>query len=141
MKTLILAALAVVATVAPLHAKKVKPQAFTVAHVTIASPNGQIPGGAAVFKEGSTVMLTITKKKLTGPKKISLPIKTKSITSDYYIKTTGTSKSISANVQKNTSTQKPINVDLSFTGPVKIFGNITSAGLVTYTLVPKKSKK
>lgn len=141
MKTFMLTALAVVATMAPLHAKKVKSQAFTVKEVTIVSVNGKIPTGAATFSKGATVVLKISPKKLTGPKKISLPIESSDITSDFYRKATGTLKYTSANVHKNTTTGKPVGVDLTFFGPVKVMGNITAPGQVTYTLVPKKSKR
>lgn len=138
MKSILLAALAVVATVAPLQAKKVKPQAFTVQNVTIVSVNGKMPNSAVVFKKGSTVMLTITANKLKGPKKIALPIVGTSVSSDIYRKATGTLQYTVANVHKNTTTHKPVGVDLTFFGPVKIFGNVTAAGQVSYTLVPKE---
>ncbi len=141
MKTFILAALAIVATVAPLHAKKVKSQTFIVKEVTVVSVSGSLPKGAAKFKKGATVKLKISPKKLTGPKKISMLIESSSITSDVYREGTGTLQYTLAKVNKNTTTQKAINVDLTFFGPAKVFGNVTAAGQVSYTLVPKTSKK
>lgn len=138
MKTIMLAALAVVATIAPLQAKKVKSQSFTVKEVTIVSVNGKIPDGAPKFSKNSTIVLKISPKKLKGPKKINLSIESKSVTSDLYRKATGTLAYTAANVHKNTTTGKPVGVDLTFFGPVKVMGNITAPSQVTYTLVPKK---
>ena len=141
MKSILFAALAIVATVAPLHAKKIKSQTFKVAAVTITTVNGKLPAGAAKFTKGSTVSLKISPQKLTGPKKINLDIETKSIVKDSYRKGTGVLQYTEAVVRKNTTTKKPISVDLTYFGPVKIFDNITAPGQVVYTLVAKKPKK
>lgn len=137
MKTILFAALAAATTLAPLQAAKVKAQAFVVESVNIISADSKMPPGAPVFKKGSTINLTITQKKLTGPNGIVMPIQTKSVTADTYYKELELPSVNQATVRKDTSTKKVIGVELTFTRPVKFFG-ATTAGQVTYILKPKK---
>ncbi len=136
MKTILLAALALVAAAAPVQAVA---RTFVVKSVNIMSPQNKFPTGAPSFKKGAIVKLNITKKKVTGPKKISIPSKKKSAAADVYNKSVPKQgKSDTATVRKNKT--KVIAVELSFTRKVsqKFMGRtVKTTGMVTYILEPK----
>ncbi|MEO5916745.1 MAG: hypothetical protein ABIS50_21130 [Luteolibacter sp.] len=138
MKTILFAAFAAAVTIAPLHAAKIKSQAFIVKSVVISSRSGKIPPGVPVFHPKDTVTLNISRKILTGPQKIALPIVSKSASSDVYHKGTRGRSYSEATVHKNTTTKKPIGVDLTFLRPVRVSPDVPSPGQVVYSLVPKK---
>ncbi len=140
MKTIVLAALAAVATLAPLHAVE---KAFKVTNVLIVTPNSQRPPGAPNFKKGDTVRLDIGKNRVTGPQGITIPIASTSVTADVYNKVKNVASTDTATIRKNGLTGKKSKIiggELNFTRPVKmsVFGQtITTAGMITYTLEPK----
>jgi hypothetical protein len=135
MKTILLAAMGAIAMVAPLHAADAKP--FKVKNVSKVSVNGQLPIDAPKFSKGSILDLTITPKVFKGPKKISIPIKSKSKTANIYFKSTGPLAYAEATVRKNATTGKVTSIDLTYFGPVDMGSGVTSPGQVSYTLVPK----
>ncbi|MES2659951.1 MAG: hypothetical protein V4689_15125 [Verrucomicrobiota bacterium] len=137
MKTILFAALAAAATLAPLSAE-VKAKPFVVKTVTVVTVSGKIPPGFPAFKKQDIVNLKISPKELTGPQKIDLPIKSKSITSDVYYKGTSVLNFTEATVYKNATTKKVTRVDLTVFAPVKVLGNVTAPGQVTYSFVPKR---
>ena len=136
MKTILFAAVAAVATLAPLQAAKVKTQSFVVKSVNIITADGKRPPGAPVFQKDDIVKLKITQKVLTGPQQIDMPIQSKSVTADTYYRNKGVPSIDQATVRKNSTTQKVIGAELNFTRPVKFFG-VTTAGQITYILAPK----
>lgn len=52
-----------------------------------------------------------------------------------YFESTGVLSTATATVHKSATTGKVISVDLTFVGPVVIFGTTTAPSQVTYTLV------
>lgn len=137
MKTILLATVAAIATLAPIQAAT---KAFVVKEVSIVTLNGKIPPGAPVFKKGQVVKLNITPKKLKGPKGIKMSIQSKSVTADSYFQAIKALTYNQATVHKNTKTKKPIAVDLTCFRPVPVFGSVTAPGQVSYTLVLKTKK-
>ena len=134
MKTILFAAIAAAATLAPLQAAGVKTQTFVVTSVNILTINGKIPPKMPVFKKQDIVKLQITPKKVTGPQKIEISSSSKSVSADTYYDNNGVGNTDQATVRKDTSTQKVIGVELNFNRPVTPSGG----GMVTYILAPKK---
>lgn len=134
MKLILLATLAIAAIVSPVQAAA-KP--FKVENVVITTMDGKIPKGTPVYNRGATVKLNIQAKRLTAPKKVTIPVLRTTDTEIVYSKIDGKQgKSDVATVTKQDG--KITRVVLVFTRKVASpFPGVTMPGLVTYTLVPK----
>ncbi|MEO5916429.1 MAG: hypothetical protein ABIS50_19490 [Luteolibacter sp.] len=136
MKTI---ALALIGAISMAAAPQVKAEAvaFKVKAVTVVSVNGKRPANDPQYKKASFIDLTITSKQFKAPKGISIPAFSKSATSDGYFESTGVLSTATATVHKSPKTKKVTSVDLTFVGPVVIFGTTTAPAQISYTLVPK----
>ena len=136
MKTVAFALIGAISLAAAPHVKA-EAVAFKVKAVSVVSVNGKRPSNDPKYKKGSIIDLTITSKQFKAPKRVSIPAFSKSATSDVYFKSTGVLSTATATVRKSATTHKVTSVDLTFVGPVVVFGSSTAPAQVSYTLVRK----
>jgi hypothetical protein len=136
MKTIALALIGAISMAAAPHVKA-ESVSLKVKAITVVSVSTSRPKNDPKYTKNSILPLTVTSAIFKAPKGVSIPITSKSSTTNVYFKSNGVLSTSTATVHKSASTGKVISVDLAFVGPVPVFGSVTAPSQVTYTLVLK----